>query len=49
MVALAAAGAETFLDAGPGAVLAKLAPRCVPGAAAASLDVLLSSPAPTPA
>jgi acyl transferase domain-containing protein len=49
MVALAAAGATTFVDVGPGAVLAKLAPRCVPDAAAASLDVLLSTPDPTPA
>jgi [acyl-carrier-protein] S-malonyltransferase len=49
MVALAAAGATTFVDAGPGAVLAKLAPRCVPGAAAASLDVLLATPDLTPA
>jgi [acyl-carrier-protein] S-malonyltransferase len=49
MVALAAAGATTFVDAGPGAVLARLAPRCVPDAAAASLDVLLSTPDPTPA
>jgi malonyl CoA-acyl carrier protein transacylase len=49
MAALAAAGATTFVDVGPGAVLAKLAPRCVPGAAAASLDVLLATPHPTPA
>jgi [acyl-carrier-protein] S-malonyltransferase len=49
MVALAATGATTFVDAGPGGVLAKLAPRCVPGAAAASLDVLLSTPEATPA
>jgi [acyl-carrier-protein] S-malonyltransferase len=49
MVALATAGATTFVDAGPGTVLAKLAPRCVPDAAAASLDVLLSAPDPTPA
>jgi malonyl CoA-acyl carrier protein transacylase len=49
MVALAAVGATTFVDAGPGAVLAKLAPRCVPGAAASSLDVLLATPAPIPA
>jgi acyl transferase domain-containing protein len=48
MVALAAAGATTFVDVGPGAVLAKLAPRCVPDAAAASLDVLLA-PDPAPA
>ena len=49
MVALAGAGATTFVDVGPGAVLAKLAPRCVPDAAAASLDVLLGTPEPTPA
>ena len=49
MVALAAAGATTFVDAGPGIVLARLAPRCVPDAAAASLDVLLATPDPTPA
>jgi acyl transferase domain-containing protein len=47
MVALADTGAATFVDVGPGAVLAKLAPRCIPGAAAAPLDVLLASPAPT--
>jgi malonyl CoA-acyl carrier protein transacylase len=44
MVALAAAGATTFVDVGPGAVLAKLAPRCVPDAAASPLDVLLAAP-----
>jgi [acyl-carrier-protein] S-malonyltransferase len=44
MAALGAAGANTFVDVGPGAVLAKLAPRCLPGAAASSLDVLLSTP-----
>jgi malonyl CoA-acyl carrier protein transacylase len=44
MVALGAAGANTFVDVGPGAVLARLAPRCLPGAAASSLDVLLSTP-----
>jgi malonyl CoA-acyl carrier protein transacylase len=49
MVALAAAGANTFVDAGPGAVLAKLAPRCVPAAAASSLDVLLATPQPVSA
>ncbi|MEA2143895.1 MAG: hypothetical protein QOI64_2325 [Solirubrobacteraceae bacterium] len=32
MAALDAAGARAYLDPGPGAVLAKLAPRCVPGA-----------------
>ncbi len=46
MVALGAAGANTFVDVGPGAVLAKLAPRCLPGAAASSRDVLLAAPQP---
>jgi malonyl CoA-acyl carrier protein transacylase len=41
MAALAAGGVQTFVDAGPGRVLAKLAPRCVPGAGAASLDMLI--------
>ncbi|MEY2517242.1 MAG: hypothetical protein QOJ89_4600 [bacterium] len=41
MTALAADGVQTFVDAGPGRVLAKLAPRCVPGAGAASLEMLL--------
>jgi malonyl CoA-acyl carrier protein transacylase len=41
MTALAAGGVQSFVDAGPGRVLAKLAPRCVPGAGAASLDMLL--------
>jgi malonyl CoA-acyl carrier protein transacylase len=41
MSALAADGMLAFVDAGPGRVLAKLAPRCVPGAGAASLDMLL--------
>jgi malonyl CoA-acyl carrier protein transacylase len=41
MTALAAGGVQTFVDAGPGRVLAKLAPRCVPGAGAASLEMLL--------
>ena len=38
MAALDAAGARAYLDAGPGAVLAKLAPRCVPGARSVALD-----------
>jgi malonyl CoA-acyl carrier protein transacylase len=41
MTALAAQGVTTFVDAGPGRVLAKLAPRCVAGAAAASASSLL--------
>jgi malonyl CoA-acyl carrier protein transacylase len=41
MGALAASGVKTFVDAGPGRVLAKLATRCVPDAGAASLDILL--------
>ncbi len=32
MGALDAAGARAYVDPGPGAVLAKLAPRCIPGA-----------------
>jgi acyl transferase domain-containing protein len=44
MGALADAGANTFVDVGPGGVLARLAPRCVPGAAASSIDVLLAQP-----
>jgi malonyl CoA-acyl carrier protein transacylase len=36
MAALADLGVTTFVDAGPGRVLAKLAPRCVAGAATAS-------------
>jgi [acyl-carrier-protein] S-malonyltransferase len=41
MGALAARGIHTFVDAGPGRVLAKLAPRCVAGASAASAASLL--------
>jgi [acyl-carrier-protein] S-malonyltransferase len=41
MTALAGQGATTFVDAGPGRVLAKLAPRCVAGAAAAPASSLL--------
>jgi malonyl CoA-acyl carrier protein transacylase len=37
MAALAATGARGYLDPGPGAVLAKLAPRCVDGARVLSL------------
>jgi [acyl-carrier-protein] S-malonyltransferase len=41
MSALAALGATTFVDAGPGRVLARLAPRCVAGVAAASAASLV--------
>jgi [acyl-carrier-protein] S-malonyltransferase len=41
MVALGDDGVTTFIDAGPGRVLAKLAPRCVAGAAAAPASSLL--------
>jgi malonyl CoA-acyl carrier protein transacylase len=41
MAALAAMGVTTFVDAGPGRVLARLAPRCVAGAAAAPAASLL--------
>ena len=41
MATLAADGITTFVDAGPGRVLAKLAPRNVAGAAAASAASLL--------
>jgi [acyl-carrier-protein] S-malonyltransferase len=41
MTALAQTGITTFVDAGPGRVLAKLAPRCVAGVAAASAGSLL--------
>jgi [acyl-carrier-protein] S-malonyltransferase len=41
MTALAAMGVGTFVDAGPGKVLARLAPRCVAGAAAAPAASLL--------
>ena len=40
MTALAQDGVQTFVDFGPGRVLAKLAPRCVAGAAAASASSL---------
>jgi malonyl CoA-acyl carrier protein transacylase len=49
MVALAAAGATKFVDVGPGAVLARLTPRCLQGASAARLEVVLETPAPIPA
>lgn len=41
MLALAAAGANTFIDVGPGRVLARLAPRCAAGVAAAAAETLL--------
>jgi len=41
MLALAAEGANTFLDVGPGRVLAGLARRCAAGVAAATADTLL--------
>jgi malonyl CoA-acyl carrier protein transacylase len=41
MLALADAGVTTFVDAGPGRVLAKLAPRCVAGASAQPASSLL--------
>jgi len=44
MIALVAAGASTFVDAGPGAVLAKLAPRCVPGVSAMSAERFWHTP-----
>ena len=37
MSALAASGARAYVDVGPGAVLAKLTPRCVADAAVLSL------------
>ncbi|MEA2183685.1 MAG: hypothetical protein QOF69_2870 [Solirubrobacteraceae bacterium] len=46
MIELVARGASTFIDAGPGAVLAKLAPRCVPGVVAMPLNGLLETPHP---
>jgi malonyl CoA-acyl carrier protein transacylase len=41
MAALADMGATTFVDAGPGRVLARLAPRCVAGVAAAPATSLM--------
>ena len=41
MSALDTFGARTFVDAGPGRVLATLAPRCIKGASAATLDTLV--------
>jgi malonyl CoA-acyl carrier protein transacylase len=42
MIALAAAGASTFVDAGPGTMLTTLTPYCVPGIAAVSHDRFLA-------
>lgn len=44
MIALARAGAATFIDAGPGETLARLAARCVPGLGAASLERVFGMP-----
>jgi [acyl-carrier-protein] S-malonyltransferase len=41
MTTLDAMGVQTYVDAGPGRVLAKLAPRCIKGASAATADTLL--------
>lgn len=41
MAALEAMGVQTYVDAGPGRVLSKLATRCVPGANATTADNLL--------
>ena len=41
MTALDGDGVQAYVDAGPGRVLAKLAPRCVPGVGAASFEMLL--------
>ena len=38
MTALADVGADAYLDPGPGMVLAKLAPRCVPDAQIVACD-----------
>lgn len=43
MAALHAEGAHTFVDVGPGRILAKLAPRCIKGVAAATLETLLGT------
>jgi len=32
---------QTYVDAGPGRVLSKLAPRCIKGASAATADSVL--------
>lgn len=43
MSALDAMGVQTYVDAGPGRVLSKLAPRCIKGASAATADTLLEA------
>ena len=43
MLALAELGADTFVDFGPGEVLARLAPRNLPDAVLIDLDALPSS------
>jgi malonyl CoA-acyl carrier protein transacylase len=44
MIALAAAGASTFVDVGPGATLATLMPHCVPGITTMSHDRFWRTP-----
>ncbi|MDP2712025.1 MAG: ACP S-malonyltransferase [Solirubrobacteraceae bacterium] len=44
MTALDEIGARAYLDCGPGTVLAKLTPRCVPGAAVVTVDDLQLAP-----
>jgi len=41
MTTLDAMGVQTYVDAGPGRVLSKLAPRCIKDASAATADTLL--------
>jgi [acyl-carrier-protein] S-malonyltransferase len=41
MTTLDEMGVQTYVDAGPGRVLSKLAPRCIKGASAATADTLL--------
>ena len=41
MAALDALGASTYVEAGPGRVLSKLAPRCIDGASATTAERLL--------
>jgi hypothetical protein len=44
MIALAAEGASTFVDVGPGATLATLMPHCVPGITAMAHDRFWQAP-----